>query len=169
MNGSQALEAGSTNCVDVKKSTSVANNMVTGLGSVSFGGTLVISNLGSALAAGDAIPLYVATNYSGNFSQIIPAAPGAGLAWSTSALDTTGTLQVVTGVNLSPTNIIGQAEGGQLMLSWPADHTGWQLQVQPNSVGIGTDWVDVTGSGATNQMSIPIATNGSVYYCMVYP
>jgi hypothetical protein len=38
------------------------------------------------------------------------------------------------------------------------------------SVGIRTNWVDVAGSTATNQVVIPInITNGSVFYHLVYP
>ncbi len=75
-------------------------------------------------------------------------------------------------VNTNPTNIMFSVSGGNLMLSWPTDHTGWRLQAQTNnlSVGIGTNWVDVAGSTATNQVVIPInITNGSVFYHLVYP
>jgi hypothetical protein len=75
-------------------------------------------------------------------------------------------------VNTSPTNIVFAASGGNLTLNWPSDHTGWQLQVQTNdlSVGISTNWVDVSGSTTTNQIVVPInLTNGSVFYRLVYP
>ena len=58
--------------------------------------------------------------------------------------------------------------GGVVSLSWPLDHTGWILQVQTNSLG--TNWVDVSSSTMTNQMSFPINTgNGCVFYRLVYP
>jgi hypothetical protein len=61
---------------------------------------------------------------------------------------------------------------GQLQISWPADHTGWQLQAQTNSlsVGLGTNWVNVTGSDQTNQMTLPFnVTNGAVFFRLVQP
>ncbi len=75
-------------------------------------------------------------------------------------------------INSNPTNIVFSVTNNTLYLTWPADHTGWRLQAQTNSlsVGIRTNWVDVAGSTATNQVVIPInITNGSVFYHLVYP
>lgn len=61
---------------------------------------------------------------------------------------------------------------GQLQLNWPQDHTGWTLQAQTNSLktGLGTNWVTVSGSTATNQVGIPInSTNGGVFLRLVDP
>lgn len=69
-------------------------------------------------------------------------------------------------------NIAFAATNGMLNLSWPPDHTGWQIQAQTNPPGAGltTNWADVAGATATNQIIIPIIpTNGSVFYRMVYP
>jgi cellulose 1,4-beta-cellobiosidase len=74
--------------------------------------------------------------------------------------------------SLVPTNIVVQAGNGQMQLSWPQDHAGWQLQIQTNSatVGLGTNWVNVPGSTATNQIFIPInPNNGSVFLRLAYP
>jgi autotransporter-associated beta strand protein len=62
--------------------------------------------------------------------------------------------------------------GSQLQLFWPQDHTGWTLQMQTNSLntGLGTNWVGVTNSTVTNQLIVPFsATNGSVFFRLVYP
>ncbi len=76
-------------------------------------------------------------------------------------------------INTSSTNIVSSFANGQLTLSWPSDHTGWELQAQTNNLTIGllgNNWVDVSGSTATNQVVIPInITNGAVFYRMVYP
>jgi hypothetical protein len=72
----------------------------------------------------------------------------------------------------NPTNITVQVTANTLYLSWPSDHIGWRLQVQTNNLtqGFGTNWVDVAGATATNQMTIPInPANGSVFYRMVNP
>ena len=74
-------------------------------------------------------------------------------------------------VNPNPTNIVFAVTNNLLTLTWPADHTGWQLQAQTNSlsVGISTNWVNVSGSITTNQVAIPInLTNGSVFYRLIY-
>jgi hypothetical protein len=62
--------------------------------------------------------------------------------------------------------------GGQLPLNRPQDHTGWLLQAQTNSlnIGMGTNWVNVSGSDATHQRTIPInPMNGSVFFRLACP
>jgi hypothetical protein len=85
-----------------------------------------------------------------------------------------GVLRIKTGPNTAPTNIIASAIGGgtTLQLDWPADHTGWRLQAQTNSINVGlkTNWYDVPGSYSVNQELMPIdQANGSVFYRLVYP
>ena len=65
---------------------------------------------------------------------------------------------VTISVNQNPTNIVFSVSSNQLTLGWPADHIGWQLQVQTNSLstGLGTNWVQVPGSTSTNQMAMPV-------------
>jgi autotransporter-associated beta strand protein len=62
---------------------------------INYGGTLQLSLVGS-FAAGNSFKLFnsTKTNYSGNFTSISPATPGAGLEWNTSLLNVNGTLAV---------------------------------------------------------------------------
>ena len=88
-----------------------------------------------------------------------------------SFLTGTGNLQVQP-ISLVPTNIISAFDGANLTLTWPADYIGWRLQSQTNSLatGLGTNWVDESGSTTTNQVIIPVdAANGSVFFRMIYP
>ena len=72
-------------------------------------------------------------------------------------------------INLNPTSLYISLAGNQATLSWPTDHTGWQLQAQTNSVS-GTNWVGVNDSTTTNQIIVPInPTNGSVFFRLAYP
>ena len=71
-----------------------------------------------------------------------------------------------------PTNIVVQASGNQLQLSWPQDHLGWQLQIQTNGLsnGLGTNWSVVPNSQLTNQVFIPInPANGTVFLRLAKP
>lgn len=63
-------------------------------------------------------------------------------------------LSVIQTVATNPTNITYTASGANLTLSWPADHTGWRLQVQTNAlnIGLGTNWFDVANTTTTNSM-----------------
>lgn len=68
----------------------------------------------------------------------------------------------------NPVNLGIQAQASALTLSWPLDHTGWRLQSQTNSLGIG--WFDVPGLPRTNVVIAPIdASNSTVFYRLVYP
>jgi fibronectin-binding autotransporter adhesin len=59
---------------------------------LAYGGTLTLSNFGPALAYGDTIKLFSASNYSGAFGGIVPAAPGPGLIWNTNWISVDGTI-----------------------------------------------------------------------------
>ena len=56
--------------------------------------------------------------------------------------------------------------GNQMQLSWPADHTGWRLQMQTN--GLSTNWVTVLNANYLNTMLQPM-TNSSAFFRLVYP
>jgi xyloglucan-specific exo-beta-1,4-glucanase len=79
----------------------------------------------------------------------------------------------VTVTNLAPPVLTLASSGGSsITLSWPADHRGWFLQAQTNSLhaGLGTNWFTVEGSDATNQIVVlPDPANGSVFYRLVSP
>jgi autotransporter-associated beta strand protein len=167
INNSLALAG--TNIMNVNKTGAVfINNVITNVTTLSYGGTLQLNLTGAALAAGDAFKLYGCGSTTGTFTNIVPAAPGTGLLWSTNTL-TNGVLSVVAAVNTTPTTITTIVAGNVLMLSWPTDHTGWYLQVQTNSLGagLGTNWADVAGSSTTNQVNVSIDPGSpAVFYRM---
>jgi hypothetical protein len=102
---------------------------------------------------------------------VYPSVPAYGLRWDTSYLAVDGTLRTAV-VNTTPVPMTSSSAGGNLTLSWPADHTGWQLQVQTNSrsAGLTATWYNVPGSTQTNSVIIPInLTNPTVFYRLTYP
>jgi len=77
------------------------------------------------------------------------------------------TYGTVSNVATNPTNILATVSGTNLKLTWPADHTGWTLEVQTNALGhgLGTNWVPVAASTTTNAMWVPIIPgNPAVFY-----
>jgi len=56
---------------------------------------------------------------------------------SPSFITGSGSQFVVLSVNPTPTSIVATVSGGVLTLSWRADHTGWILQTQTNSLSTG--------------------------------
>jgi autotransporter-associated beta strand protein len=84
----------------------------------------------------------------------------------------TGNLLIASPVATNSTSLSYAFSSGGLTLSWPQDHTGWRLETQTNSLatGLGTNWFTVSDSTATNQIIVPLnATNGSVFFRLVYP
>jgi autotransporter-associated beta strand protein len=148
------------------------SDLVSGLTSVTYGGTLTLTNVAGTMTAAHAFKLFSANSYSGTFRAITPASPGPGLAWNTNSLATDGTLRVSSTVSTVPIAMTHACSGRLLTLSWPADHTGWRLQAQTNfsSIGLSTNWVDVDNSTGMHQMSFTLDTAaGSVFYRLVYP
>jgi autotransporter-associated beta strand protein len=133
-----------------------------------YGNTLTVTNVGADLQAGDVFQLFNATGYGGAFAVTNLPPLGSGLAWNNS-LAVNGSITVVSTVSLQPTNIVWSMSGTNVALSWPADHTGWRLQVQTNSLA-GTNWIDVPGANLTNYELLPVdPTAGSMFYRMIYP
>jgi uncharacterized protein with beta-barrel porin domain len=153
----------------LNKSLTQSNDaaVVTGSLAATGAGTLTLNNVGPALAVGDRFQLFSKPVANGGSLTISPA-PGDGLFWQ-NRLAVDGSVVVVnTLVASNPTNIVSSVSGGQLNLSWPADHIGWHLQTQTN--GLGTNWVDVPGATLTNGFTVPInPANRSVFFRLVLP
>ncbi len=96
VNGNLAFQSGSTNIFKVNPGT-VTSDLVTGLSSVTYGGTLVVTKIGaSAFAANTTFQLFSATTYNpSSFAAVVLPNPGAGLTWDISGLAANGTLKIV--------------------------------------------------------------------------
>ncbi|HLP76916.1 MAG TPA: hypothetical protein VK327_08350, partial [Candidatus Paceibacterota bacterium] len=63
-------------------------------------------------------------------------------------------------------HVLPALSGNQIQFSWPADHTGWRLQMQTN--GLGGAWLDVLHANDVAAMSLPM-TCESAFFRLVYP
>jgi autotransporter-associated beta strand protein len=75
--------------------------------------------------------------------------------------------------SLTPAKLTNSVNGNTLTLAWPADHLGWHLQMQTNSLGTGlktSGWVSIPGSDLVTQTNVSITrTNPAVFYRITYP
>jgi len=137
------------------------------------GSTLNITNVGPTLLSGSTYQLF-----SGSVSAFttvnLPTTSVDGsitYVWVNNiAVD--GTITLTSGLNPAPAPITTVVNGSNLELSWPADHTGWTLQAQTNSLNIGLSgtWFNVAGSAATNQVIVPVnPANPTVFYRLTLP
>jgi len=136
----------------------------------------LVNNIGPALGVGSYE--IIAPAIGGAVVGTLPplTVTGGGVASAALAINNGGLFLVVNStVNLSATNLTFSVSGGNLNVSWPADHTGWRLLVQTNHLNLGVsqniaDFATVPGSAVTNQVSLPINGGVSVeYYRLAYP
>jgi cephalosporin-C deacetylase len=169
VNADVTLNAGGFTAMKLYKGGSPVSDQVVCSGTVNYGGELLITSLGTALAQGDTFQLFNAGGQSGNFTAIVG---NAGTGNDFSFNPASGVLTIVAGVAINPPNITATAlSGNKLQLSWPTDHTGWTLQVQTNpiSIGLSTNWYPVAGSTTTNRIVLPMGlTNGCEFYRLFY-
>ncbi len=155
LGGQLLMELNRTNVQD-------CDELVSSDGSIGGGGVLTITNAGPPLQLGDTFQLFNKAVTGFNTINLPNVAP---YSWANN-LAVNGTMQVAA-ASANPTNIITRVTGNNLVLSWPADHTGWWLQSNTNLAG--TNWTDLAGSTATNQVIIPInPTNGGVFFRLMY-
>jgi autotransporter-associated beta strand protein len=156
----------------------LTSDSLQGLTSVTYGGTLSVTDItsdGTLLAAGDQLTLFASSAYSGRFSVVSLPPLSVGLRWNISNLAVNGSIQVEAGVSTTPTTITNVVRSGVLNLSWPSDHTGWQLQVQTNHLAAGVsqdtnDWAIIVGSSLTNQVFLPLdPAKRTEFFRLVYP
>jgi len=166
------LTLAGTNVMNVNKDLATNDLVVLTTGTVNYGGVLAISTnqmVTTSLALGDSFQLFSAPAHAGNFSSI-SGSPGVGLGWSFNPAN--GMVTVVNGLASNPTNITVSVVGHTLTLSWPADHLGWRLQSQVNSLstGLGTNWFDIAGSDAVTSTNLPIdPASPAVFYRLRNP
>jgi hypothetical protein len=142
------------------------DQLVSSVGSIATGGTLVVTNLGPPLQPGGAFPLFQMP-VSGFTTTSLPSL-SANCAWI-NHLTVDGTIRVISAV---PTNITVLTTNDMWMLSWPGDRRAWTLQTQTNSpdMGLGTNWIDVPNSTRVSQLPFPVdPADGCVFFRLIYP
>ncbi len=76
------FNAGSTNMMRINKTgATLSSDLLQGMASVSYGGTLTVTATGDALAAGDTFTLFDSTSYGGVFATYNLPALASGLSW----------------------------------------------------------------------------------------
>jgi autotransporter-associated beta strand protein len=174
--GNLTLQGNATLRVN-KTGGSPAQDNVTIGGNVTYGGILTVTNITSdanSLTTSDTFQLFsVSGSHTGNFSGIA-GSPGTGLAYSFNPAS--GILSIITQtIAPNPTNITFRVSGNTLTLAWPADHIGWILQAQTNSLSTGLsptagNWFDIAGSSSSNTNIISInPANPAAFYRLRHP
>lgn len=148
------------------------------------GATLMITNVSATPFAAGQVFNFFDNDFGGDnpfntgsstntYPVIVPPTPGPGLSWDLSHLWPNGLIGVINtpfvtltnSLRIQGTNMIGQ-------FSWDSAYLGWRLQSQinPISVGLGTNWTGVSGSWTNTSLTITnvLGTN-AVFYRLVFP
>ena len=168
VSNSVTLQAGSTTRMELNKAAAT-NDQLLVVGSLSYGGTLVVTNLAGTLWVGDSFQIFSSTMPPGGLftATNLPALPD-GFSWQWTPAS--GTLSITSTVALNPTNITASLSGATLQLSWPADHIGWRVETNAADITDANSWFTLPGSAATNQVFLPAdATARNVFFRLVFP
>jgi autotransporter-associated beta strand protein len=157
------LGNGDTSTLTVSNSLALAGNAVfalnranaqnaaniSGITTVTYGGTLTLTNVGAALQAGDTFNLFSAGSYTGSFAHIVLPALGPNLAWTTNL--SAGTMAVVA-TTMPTTLALASSENPSGYL----DALAFTANIQTN----GTTAGGATGQVIFSASGMPFSTNG---------
>jgi hypothetical protein len=162
LNGAAVMEINRTASPNADSLT-ISGNPLT------YGGTLTVNNLGSALVAGNTFQLFSATGYSSAFTTVTLPTLTTNLAWN-NTLASNGAISVISTLPAGTPAINFSNSGGNLTLSWDTGtFPGYTVQAQTNSAGAGlsTNWIN-TGSGSP--YTVPLdPSNSSVFFRLFHP
>jgi hypothetical protein len=89
------------------------------------------------------------------------------------ATNQTYTVNVTLQPSLAPAPLTTSVSGNTLSLTWPADHLGWHLEAQTNTLGAGlttSGWVAIPGTDLVTQTNMTIIkTNPAAFFRITYP
>jgi autotransporter-associated beta strand protein len=147
----------------VNEALSPPNTTIAVTGSIDItGGTLKLVNIGATgLAVGDVFNIFGSTPTITSLSGLTIVSPGFAAIYNGN-----GSFKVTSVAAPGSDVITAAVAAGQLNLSWPSVWTGMLLQIQtnPDSIGISTNWVTIAGTDSGNTYSAPLSRSGCVFY-----
>lgn len=166
INGTYLANLNRTNAINCSQLTASGGLTISGA-------TLVVTNVGPKLQAGDVFQLFpgATSGFAAYNLQTNDVANNAVYTWN-NTVASNGRITVASVaqlVNSNPTNIVFSVSANTLHLSWPADHRGWTLET--NSVGLAATnaWYPYPGSTSLTNVDIPISSiQTNVFFRMEY-
>ncbi len=140
------LAGGSTTLMQVQPYP-LTNGSVKVSGNLLLGGTLSVTNIGSAFTNGDSFQLFRAASFTGGFTNLVLPLLTGKLGWNTAGLTNAGVLSVV--ALSAPTIKTVKPAGANLTLTGSGGTTNWAYRVltATNIALAATNWTSV----GTNQ------------------
>ncbi len=130
--GGIGLQNGAFASLEINKTAGIRDVLATP-GTLTFDGTLVVTNLGGTLAAGDSFALFEAGSFGGAFdTYVLPALPST-LEWDTAGLAVNGILAV----KVSASTYAGWAAGR----SFPSGQEGADADPDADGIANAFEWL----------------------------
>lgn len=122
VNNAVTLAAGSTTRIEINK-TSLAKDLLDSSATLTYGGSLIVTNLSGTLANGDSFKIFDAGTYAGSFTTTNLPALAPDLMWNTSSLNTSGAISVVSTNFTGPQPLLWKGDGGANL--WDGGTLNW--------------------------------------------
>jgi autotransporter-associated beta strand protein len=167
--GNLTIAAGGSAVMEIQKSTGTKDLASVG-GTLTYGGTLIVTNLGGTLANGDTFKIFNAVSYAGSFSTLNLPPLADGLAWDTTALNISGTVAVIGSGTVPPPAAPGgltatAVSASQINLAWTDNSTNennFLIERSPDNTNF-TQTASVA-AGVTNYPDTALSASTTYYY-----
>jgi autotransporter-associated beta strand protein len=169
-NGNLAFNSGSVALIEINK-TSGTKDLADAGGTLTYGGTLQVTNLSGTLTNGDSFKIFDATTYAGTFATFNLPALAPALAWNTSNLTVNGTLSVIANGAIppapaAPTNLIATAiTHSQINLTWTDASTNeTNFLIEQSTNGVNFTQIASLGAGVSAYTNSGLSGSTLYYY-----
>lgn len=165
LNFANSLALSGTAVMELNR-TNVQNADLISAATLTFGGTLTVTNIGGALQAGDSFQLFSGTITDAFAATNLPALSSTNLVWDTSKFNSQGILAVALKAADSPTIFPLVWNGTNLTLqSSSQTRFNYVLQETPSlAPAIWTNIYTNAGTGGTLNFTIPIETSAQQFF-----
>jgi hypothetical protein len=155
-----------------RTNSQTSSQLVFNTGTVTYGGTLSVTNVGPALHVGDTFHLFPSaiTSFAG-VSLATTDASGNIYSWN-NQVSVNGSItvaSVTSAINPNPGSIQIRLSGNTLSLAWPTNG-GWILQTNSTGLLDANAWFPYPGSTSLTNLNVIVPPGQSnVFFRLVYP
>ncbi|MFO1489262.1 MAG: autotransporter-associated beta strand repeat-containing protein [Verrucomicrobiota bacterium] len=157
INNTVTLAAGSTARIEINAG-SATKDLLDASGAMTYGGTLIVTNLGGTLVNGQSFKIFDGGSYGGSFSSMTLPALASDLQWNTAGLATSGTISVVSTNFTLPQSIVWAGDG--VVNAWDLATPNWLVSNSIPRVFVNGDTVIFTNTGSVSP-AVNLTTNVS--------
>ena len=162
-----SLDNTATAAMEINASAATSD-LVEGVTTMTYAGTLSVTNLAGTFAAGDTFTLFYAGSYAGSFTTInLPALPD-GLGWNTAGLAVNGSITIVinpptvaTAATATPSTVLGTTANLSVLGADPDGESNLSYTWATTGTPPAAVAFSINGTNAAKQTTVTFAAAGS--------